>query len=229
MPKATDAVPEPQAPAAVDIDGDGELTLNDADEWLLHMFFLPGDWSLWALTTYAPWAARFLDVGPADYGGVLSGYLSVCAWLAALIAAAITYHFIRDADRKLTLAIAQRYDDLLRRLRIGVALLRQRWRRGDAARSRSSSVEFVEDVPLSDRELSVLQLHAELGPGYALSVSDVAHALNARAHPTHALLDRLKQLGLLNRTVGGADGETAYTLTSAGRALLAFKRLAPSV
>jgi DNA-binding IclR family transcriptional regulator len=81
----------------------------------------------------------------------------------------------------------------------------------------------VREVELSATELRVLQLHAGLAPGYALSVSEVAQALRARRHDTRELLSALKELGLLNRTLGGTDDETSYTLSAAGKALLAAR------
>jgi DNA-binding IclR family transcriptional regulator len=76
---------------------------------------------------------------------------------------------------------------------------------------------------LSATELRVLQLHAGLAAGYALSVSEVADALRARQHATRELLSGLKELGLLNRAIGGTDDETSYTLSAAGKALLAAR------
>ena len=222
MPEATE-VPKPTAFAS-DANAIGEVTLGNAADWLQHAFFLPGDWLLWAVATYAPPVARFLDIGAAEYGGVLSGFISTCTWLLALISVAITYQFIRDVDRKLTRSIVDFYDDARRRWRIATAVLRQRLRGAGRKRNVSSGVDFAEDIPLSERDLAALRLHSELRAGYALTVSDIARALRLRAAQTADLLDRLKTLGLLNRA-GGDDGESAYTLSSAGRALLMFRQL----
>ena len=79
---------------------------------------------------------------------------------------------------------------------------------------------------MSRNEQRVLELHAKLAPGFALSVSDVAAAFNARGYEVRDVLERLKRLDLLHTTVGGLDGEPAYTLTAAGRALLRSARRA---
>jgi DNA-binding IclR family transcriptional regulator len=81
----------------------------------------------------------------------------------------------------------------------------------------------VREVELSATELRVLQLLAGLAAGYALSVSEVADALRARHYTTRELLSGLKELGLLHRALGGTDDETSYTLTPAGKALLAAR------
>ena len=225
MPEASEVVAKPTAAFAADANADGYVTLGDAGVWLQQVFFLPGDWLLWALATHAGPVARFLEVGAADYRGLLSGFISTCTWLLALIVISIAYQFIRDVDRKLTRGAVDFYDDTRRRWRIAAAVLRQRWRGADRKRD-SHSIEFAEDIELSEQELAVLRLHSDLGAGYALTVSDVARAVRARKQQIASLLDRLKSLGLLNRT-GGADGESAYTLSAAGRALLMFRRLKP--
>jgi Mn-dependent DtxR family transcriptional regulator len=77
-----------------------------------------------------------------------------------------------------------------------------------------------EEPTLSPDEVRVLELHAKLAPGFALAVSDVAAELQTRVYEVRTALERLQRLELLQATVGGLDGETAYTLTANGRALL---------
>jgi len=188
-------------------------------------YFLPGDWLLRTIIAYVPPLAEFLDVSAADYGGLLSGFVSTCVWLLLLIFGSIAYQSIRDADRALTRGVTGLYADAVRRGRIAVALLAARLRRRTG--SAPEQIEFAEDVELSPDELRALQLHAELEPGFALAVSEVASALSARTHQAQQVLERLKQLGLIDNTVGGLDGESAYTLTRVGRAFLIFRQLAP--
>ncbi len=211
----------PFAELTLDANGDGQFTFADVFERLWALLFLPGDLFLYALSTYAAPVARWLELGPADYGGFVSGVLSVCAWLVAFVIASIAYHYVRDVDRRVTGA-AQRLFAMARlRLRIGYALARQRWRAWAAARRPAKQAAEVREVELSTMELRVLQLHAGLAAGYALSVSEVAHALRARNYDTQKLLSGLKELGLLNRAIGGTDDETSYTLSAAGKGLLA--------
>jgi hypothetical protein len=202
---------------------DGRFTLADVFERLWALFFLPGDLFLYALSTYAAPFARALDLGPADYGGFVSGVLSACAWFLAFTVASIAYQYARDIDRRVTGATRRLFAMAELRVRISYALLRQRWRAWAAARRPAKQAIEVLEVELSATELRVLQLHARLAPGYALSVSEVAHALRARNYDTRELLSGLKELGLLNRAIGGTDDETSYTLTAAGRALLAAR------
>ncbi len=212
----------PLAKLTLDANGDGQFTAADVFANLEALFFLPGDLFLFALSTYATALATELDLGPADYGGIVSGVLSACAWFFAFTIASIAYHYVLDVDRRVTGTTRRLFAMAGLRVRISYALLRQRWRAWLAAR-RPAEPAPVREVELSAMELRVLQLHAGLAAGYALSVTEVADALHARVYATRELLNGLKGLGLLNRAVGTTDDETTYTLSSAGRALLAAR------
>jgi DNA-binding MarR family transcriptional regulator len=213
----------PLGQLTLDANGDGQFTFTDVFERLWALFFLPGDLFVYVLSTHAAPLARWLELGPADYGGFVSAVLSTCAWFVAFTIASIAYHYVRDFDRRVTGTARRLFTTAGLRVRIAYALLRQRWRAGLAARRPAKQATEVREVELSATELRVLQLHAALAAGYALSVSEVAHALRARNHDTRELLSGLKELGLLNRAIGGTDDETSYTLTAAGRALLAAR------
>jgi DNA-binding MarR family transcriptional regulator len=189
------------------------------------LFFLPGDTFIFALSTYAAPVARLLGISAADYGGVLAAFVSTCVWLAAFIALSIAYHSVLDFDRRATAGARRLAASALRHARMTRAVLRQRWRAWRAARGPANEIDFPGDIDLTATQRQALRLHAELGPGYALSVTEAARALGARRSATQDLLDGLQALGLLNRTLGGADGESAYTLSAAGKALLLFRQL----
>ena len=99
-----------------------------------------------------------------------------------------------------------------------MAMVFAQYRRKVAAQRKEPSFDVSEEPGLSRDELRVLELHARLSPGFALSTSDVAHEFGTRAATRSATsLERLQKLKLLQATVGGLDGETAYTLSAAGR------------
>jgi hypothetical protein len=211
----------------MDANADGRITLADVLSWPSAVFFLPGDALLWATMTYAVPIARLLDVGPADYGGALSGTVSAVSWLGAFIGGAILYQKVRDLDQRLTSATARAYSTGALRLRIARTLLLQRWRAWLARRSPSRSIEVRTDVALSPVELEALRLHARLSAGFVLAVSEVASKLGRPPRAVERLLGKLKDLGLLVRASCGADGETGYALSTGGRALLDFHERAP--
>ena len=213
----------PFAQSTLDANSDGQFTFADVFERLWTLFFLPGDVFLYVLFAHAAPLARWLELSPADYGGLVSAFLSAGAWFVALTITSITYQYVRDVDRRLTSATWRVLATAQVRARIRYALLRQRWRAWFAARQPAMQATEVREVELSAPELRVLQLHAGLAPGYTLSVSEVAQALRARVYATHELLSGLKELGLLNRALGGIDDETSYSLSAAGRALLAAR------
>jgi hypothetical protein len=208
---------------ALDANGDGQLTTADLYAHLHALFFLPGDTLLFVLSRYAAPVAQFFGLGPSDYGGVASGFLSGCAWFVVLMTCSIAYHLVLDFDRRVTTAIRQWVTHTLLRAKIANTLFRQRCRKWLAALRRERRTVVVPEVELSGAQLRVLQLHGVLAAGHALTVSEVARAIGARNAPTLDLLSGLTDLGLLNRAMGGIDDETSYMLSAAGRALLTFR------
>jgi hypothetical protein len=213
-----ESIPKPSNPFVADT---GALVLPSFGEW----FLLPGDWFIYLLASRAPSVAELLRVGPADYGGTLAGFVAWIFWLLLFIAAIATTAAVRRFDRALTSGIVGAAVELRRRVRM--ALVRARYRRKGREHLARPQVDVAELPSLRRDELRALELHARLAPGFALAVSDVAEELHVRAHQARASLERLQQLELLRATVGGLDGETAYTLTAAGRALLEMYRARP--
>jgi hypothetical protein len=218
---STDAIPSPIARLAHEPPG----TIADLFGLLSNLFFLPGDLLLWALVAHVSPLAHSLGVGPSDYGGVLSGFISSCAWIAAFIVVAMVWQAVVDFDRRVTSATNRLFAIATLRLRIARTLARQRVRAWLAARVPETPVELASDIEVSPEQLQALRLHAKLPPGYALTAREAAEATGARLRTTQDLLDALHKLGLLLPTFGGEDDERAYVLTKAGKALLDFRKL----
>jgi hypothetical protein len=200
---------------------DGAIAIPSFEEW----FYLPGDWLIYWLSSRVPPLAELLGVGPADYGGAFAGLLSWLLWIAfaiALIAAAAT---VRRFDRAVTSGLVDGVAELKRRIRMAVAFAR--YRRQRKVVRKEPTFDGVEPR-LSRDEERALELHARLAPGFALAVNDVAEELDVRVYEVRSVVERLQRLKLLQSTVGGLDGETAYTLTSAGRALLRLRHARPT-
>jgi hypothetical protein len=200
---------------------DGAIAIPSFEEW----FYLPGDWLIYWLSSRVPPLAELLGVGPADYGGAFAGLLSWLLWIAfaiALIAAAAT---VRRFDRAVTSGLVDGVAELKRRIRMAVAFARYRRQRKVV---RKEPTFDGEEPSLSRDEERALELHARLAPGFALAVNVVAEELDVRDYEVRSVVERLQRLTLLQSTVGGLDGETAYTLTSAGRALLRLRHARPT-
>ena len=212
---------EPITPPENPFVADGALAIPSFEQW----FYLPGDWLIYLLVSRVPAVAELLGVGTADYGGAFAGLLAWLLWVAfaiALIAAAAT---VRRFDRAVTRGILDGVAELKRRFRMAMVFARYRRQR----RAKRTEPTFEGEEPsLSRDEVRALELHARLAPGFALAVSDVAEELDARVYEVRSVLERLQRLKLLQSTVGGLDGETAYTLTSSGRALLRLRHARPS-
>jgi hypothetical protein len=206
-----DAASAPPTPFTAD----GELALASVQQ----LFFLPGDWAIYLLARYVAPLANALGVGPADYGGAYSACLSLIGWSLVVIALIVAVGAVRDFDRRLTQAIGAAYREACRRVRLLLVLARHRRGRRHV-RPEPAAVELTEEPDLGRNELRVLQVHANVAPGFALAKSDIAALLKARVHELETALERLQRLALLESTVGGLDDETAYTLTPTGRAVL---------
>ena len=191
------------------------------------LFFLPGDWLIYLLSSRAPPVAEMFGLSPADYGGTLAGFIAWTCWVVLAILGIATTSAVRRFDRALTGGIIDACMEVRRRWRM--ALVFAEYRRKVRAQRKEPTIDVAEEPGLSSDELRVLQLHARLSPGFALSTRDVAEELNTRVHEIRAALERLQKLNLLNATVGGYDGETAYTLSPAGRTLLQIRHARPRI
>ena len=218
-------IAKPLSVLRADVNADGELTISDVFLWFGDAFFLPGDWLIWTMATYASPIARFLELGPSAYGGILSGVVSALAWLASLLVVIIVYGKVRDFDHALTAMIGRGFAETRRRIRMSVVLTGVRLRSLRPKARKEPHVEVAQEIELSEVELNVLRLNADLPRGYALSESDIAEKLELRKNRTQEVLGKLRKLGLLETTLGGGDGETAYRLTGAGRGLLVHRQL----
>jgi hypothetical protein len=199
---------------------DGQLTVPSFEEW----FFLPGDWVIYLLTSYASPVAELFGLGPGDYGSTLAGFIAWTCWVLFALASIAVTAAVRRFDRALTGQVLYAMAELKRRVRMAFAFARYRQRR---RQERKEPTFDGEEPSLSRNEARALELHAKLAPGFALAVSDVVEDLDLRAHEARAALERLQKLQLLQSTVGGLDGDTAYTLTSSGRALLQMLHARP--
>ncbi len=215
----------PQGHFVADANGDGRVTVGDVGGWVEHAFFFPGDWALWALSRYAPPLGRFLEIDASDYGSLQSGVISAFAWGLLLLSIGVSSSYLRELDRRTTRSLAMVHAEVLRRVRI--AVLRFRERRQRAREPANVDVEFSTRADLAPLELVILRLHADLAPGYALSVSDVAKALVKRSYEVTDTLEGLQKRGLLKRALAEDEGESTYSLSAAGRASLLLKQLEP--
>ena len=65
---------------ALDMNGDGLVTISDMWLWLKWIFFAPGDLLLLLLMKYWTPIALFLEISPKDLSGFFSGLISSFVW-----------------------------------------------------------------------------------------------------------------------------------------------------
>lgn len=210
------------------------LTLSRVGAALGLLFFAPGDWLLWAMLTYASPVAALLGLSAAAYGGVLSGVVSALAWGAVMVFLIVTCSAVRELDQALTYGAIRMYREAGRHVRVirnRVLTFRAARRVRRAAVRREpyigdGALSAPQEIDVSVAELRVLHEHARLPDGHALTLGAAAAVLGARKSEARVMLDRLTALKLLTVTAGARQGDTAYALSSAGRAYLAFRRAA---
>jgi hypothetical protein len=195
-----------------DPDGDGRLTTADAVMWLEQAFFLPGDWTLWAIARYAPSLAAALGIKVPQYGGLWAGTISAVLWLLALVTIGVAYGYVVAFDRRATRGMRLLNAHALRGLRVAAIRLRARFGGGKTKGGRGGAGD-----KLTALDTKILCELAVLEPGYASSAIDVARALSLQAGQARDLLDALQRRGLVVRTLGGGEGESGYTLSQRGR------------
>jgi len=198
-----------------------QTALIDFVLWLYHGFFLPGDRLLPLLNEHAPRASTFL-LDATGHGKVLSGIISSVAWLGAVVLIVAICRFIRDLDRTLTAFIVRLYQELQRALRVLARRLSIAFRSYALEReTRLPRTEVSEQPALTALQLEILRSLAGLPPAHLLTPNEIASTRDIHSSDVEQVLAALRKLSLVERTLGGGDGEDGYCLTRAGEVLLA--------
>ena len=204
----------------LDITGDGQFTIRDVPEWLLHLLFLPGDIAIALLSRYLPAVANFFSLGADDYGGTLSKSVSILAWIVAFVIVGLVINAIRNLDRTLTSYVLGRYEEGKRVLRIArrkltswIGMLRQRYRE-------KSPGFAVGEVELEKLEAAVLRCYADIGEARVVAAADVAARLKVSLKQVQTALRQLTDYHLLAPAFGRDEGREGHHITQAGQIYL---------
>ena len=95
----------------------GSLVIPSFEE----VFFLPGDWLIYLLSSRAAPIADMLGISPADYGGTFAGFIAWFSWILLAIVAIAATSSVRRFDRALTGRIIYAGSELRRRWRMALA------------------------------------------------------------------------------------------------------------
>lgn len=216
-------IPLPWHPFVWDVNNDGSFTVTDLGLWLHHVFFLPGDWMIWMILRYTPEIGRFLEVDTREYGTSFSALLSVFSWLVIIVAIMMALHYLAAIDRAVTGLLR----GIVARVLMRVHALRRAFggwfrRRRDALRGAAKRGELP---ALSTEELRVLKAHAYVNPRSALALSDLVRATGVPRAQIIEILDRLREMHLIDRRADSLSSEAGYRLTDPGRDLLSAHHL----
>lgn len=67
-----------------DMNYSGSITISDVWLWVKWIYFYPGDLLLYLIMNRTPHLASFFEISIDNYGGKLSGMMSVIAWIVLL-------------------------------------------------------------------------------------------------------------------------------------------------
>jgi hypothetical protein len=109
------------------------------------LFCLPGDWLMYGLARYSPDLAAALELGPAQYGGASSAFLSLLGWAFIAIGAIIVWGVLRNIERTVTRMVGGLYTHIRWRIRMATALAR--YRREQSTRRIEPLLETTEPEP----------------------------------------------------------------------------------
>ena len=74
-----------------DMNGDGFITISDVSAWIGWLFYYPGDFFIYVIGSDRGLGlafirlARFFETTPPQYGGWISFFISLAAWVVLLI------------------------------------------------------------------------------------------------------------------------------------------------
>ncbi len=68
-----------------DMNYSGTITISDVWLWFKWLYFYPGDGVVYFLINKAPVAGQFLEITYNNYGGTLSGIISVFVWFPVAV------------------------------------------------------------------------------------------------------------------------------------------------
>ena len=80
-----------------DMNYDGQISISDIWLWFKWFYFYPGDWIIKFLINNIPSVANFLKISYEDYGGFLSGVVSLVTFF--LIISGIWKAFFESKGR----------------------------------------------------------------------------------------------------------------------------------
>ncbi len=181
--------------------------LHDLGNVIYDLFMLPGTLVLSQLGALAPELALELGIGVEGYGVILTAIVSLLVWSLLGI---LVWETVR--------AVCSRIFYGSRRLKTFlVSKLQKVNRRRVLIRPVS-----ITEVELDALDIAVLNSGMTLSPGLALTAPELSGQLTKRPAQVQRSLDKLRNYGLVDDTIGTTDGFDNYRLTRSGAYLLSM-------
>jgi len=193
--------------------------LADAGDRLLEIALLPGNALVYLLVSYAPPVADFLELNTGKTGTVTIT-ASLVIWLAAIVFTGTLLTKVREIDRSVTAWIVACYEDLRRLVRVFkrriTSSLAFRFRR----RSNDDDDLVLDNVQLANIETSVLRCLSRIDDGAILTTPEMATMLARPERELKKVLQRLVELGLIERRLDAWSNNDGHCIATAGQMYL---------
>ncbi len=181
--------------------------LHNLDTEIYDLFLLPGTFVLSQLGAHAPELAPKLGIGVEGNGVMLTAIVSLLVW-------SLLGNLVWKTGR----AVCSRIFYGTRRFRTFLVCELQKLNRRRLLRRPVS----IPDAEFDALDIAVLDAGMNLSPGLALTAAELSGQLTKRPAQVQCSLDKLRNYGLIDNTIGTTDGFDNYCLTRSGAYILAM-------
>ena len=193
---------------------------SDTGSRLVEILILPGNAFVYALVTYAPGIAGFLELSKDDYGGTVSISVAALVWFSAIFIAGTALTKLNELDRRMTARIAAFYHEFLRLIRI----LKRRLVTSFAFRSSAPQSDrenlVVDTIDLVGAETSVLRCLSNIDDGAVLTIDEIAAKLDRPRREIKSIMQRLIELELIKPSNDSFTKKHGHRIATAGQMYL---------
>lgn len=193
--------------------------LAEAGDWLLEILLLPGNAFVYLVVRYAPPMADFFDLETGE-PGTFTITASIVIWLAAIVFTGTLLTRIREIDRSVTAWLAACYQEIRRWIRV----VKRRISASHAARMRSKTNRddaiVLDSIQLAGLETSALRCLSRIDDGAILTTQEMAGRLARPEREIKKVLQRLVELGLVERRSDSVTRNDGHCIATAGQMYL---------
>lgn len=194
-------------------------SLSGAGDWLLEILLLPGKALVYLLVNYTPPVADFFALR-TDETGTVTITASAVIWLAAIVLTGTLLTKIREIDRSLTAWIIAGFNDIRRHIRVFKRRITSSLVLRFGRKSNEDDDLVLASVQLANIETSVLRCLSRIDDGAIMTTQEMATVLARPERELRKVLQRLVELGLIERRSDRWTSNDGHCIATAGQMYL---------